>query len=367
MSHLKEREEKNCLNCNAQVYGKFCHICGQENIRPKETAWHLFNHFFEDVTHFDGKFFSTLKLLITRPGFLSSEYTIGRRMNYLNPIRMYVFTSALFFLIFFSFVQKDEEGNETENNQSLKKITKKVRDNRDTWIETAALIKDSGKAAPIKKLIEQADDGLAMLQKDSTAVDKVQSISTRDIVLQTSDNYNTIGQYDSVQKSVKGDKKDSWVEQKIERKLIMARKKYGANNAVQKALMHKFKHSFPQILFLSLPLFALTLKLLYIRRKEFYYANHLIFSIHLYCAIFILLLLYFGIIALDDNLHWVILKWIGGFFIAGMFFYEYKAIRNFYQQRRFKTIIKYSLLNILMFIVTTFLILGLLVFTAFQI
>jgi len=367
VSHLKEREEKNCLNCNAQVYGKFCHICGQENIRPKESAWHLFNHFFQDVTHFDGKFFSTLILLITNPGFLSTEYASGRRINYLNPIRMYVFTSALFFLIFFSFVQKDNDTLETDTHLSLKKITKQINDNKDAWKKSAALTKDSAKVAAIKKLIKQADDDLGMLQKDSTAVDKVQSISTGDVVLQTSTNYNTIGQYDSTQKSLKADKQDSWIEQKIERKLIMARKKYGDNNAVQKAMMHKFKHSFPQILFLSLPLFALTLKVLYIRRKEFYYANHLIFSIHLYCAIFILLLIYFGIIALDNNLHWVILKWIAGLFIAGMFFYEYKAIRNFYQQRRFTTIIKYSLLNILMFIVTSFLILGMLLFTAFQI
>ncbi len=367
MSHLKEREEKNCLNCNAQVFGKFCHICGQENIPPKESAWHLFNHFFQDVTHFDGKFFSTLKLLITRPGFLSSEYARGRRMNYLNPIRMYVFTSALFFLIFFSFVQKDQEGNETESDQSVKKITQKVKDNRATWIQTVALIKDSAKAAPIKKQIKQADDDLAMLQKDATAVDKVQSISARDIVLQSSNKYTAIEQYDSAQNSLKDDKKDSWVEQKIERKLIVARKKYGDNNAVQNALMHKFKHSFPQILFLSLPLFALALKLLYIRRKEFYYANHLIFGIHLYCAIFILLLIYFGINAVNDQLHWAIYDWLGGLFIVGMFFYEYKAIRNFYQQRRFKTILKYFLLNIILFIITIFLVVGMLVFTAFKI
>lgn len=367
MNHLKEREEKNCLNCNAQVFGKFCHICGQENIHPKESALHLFNHFFQDVTHFDGKFFSTLKLLIIKPGFLSSEYASGRRMNYLNPIRMYVFTSALFFLIFFSFVQKEEDTAEPDIHLSFRIITKQINDNKDAWIKSAALIKDSSKSASIKKLIKLADDDLTMLQNDSTAIEKVQSISARDIVLQSSNKYTTLVQYDSAQKSLNDDKKDSWAEQKIERKLIVAKKKYGDNNAVQQALMHKFKHSFPQILFLSLPLFALGLKLLYIRRKEFYYANHLIFGIHLYCAIFILLLIYFGIIALDNNLHWAILKWIGGFFIAGMFFYEYKAIRNFYQQRRFKTIIKYCLLNILMFIIITFLTLGMLIFTAFQI
>ena len=63
MSHFKERKEKKCLNCNAIVHDRFCGICGQENIEPKESAWHLINHFFQDITHFDGKFFSSLKYL----------------------------------------------------------------------------------------------------------------------------------------------------------------------------------------------------------------------------------------------------------------------------------------------------------------
>lgn len=102
MSHLPYRKEKNCLNCGSEVFGPFCHHCGQENIEPKESTLNLINHFFQDFTHFDGKFFSTLKVLILKPGFLSSEYILGRRTKYLNPVRMYIFTSAIFFFIFFS-------------------------------------------------------------------------------------------------------------------------------------------------------------------------------------------------------------------------------------------------------------------------
>lgn len=97
MSHLKERQQKNCLNCNTEVQGRYCQNCGQENIEPKETVWHLIAHFFQDITHFDGKFFSTVKYLVIRPGFLSREYMVGRRASYVNPIRMYIFTSAFSF------------------------------------------------------------------------------------------------------------------------------------------------------------------------------------------------------------------------------------------------------------------------------
>ena len=74
MSHRKERQEKICLNCQAQTVGRYCHACGQENIEPKETFLHILRHFFEDMTHFDGKIFRTLSLLFTKPGFLTTEY-----------------------------------------------------------------------------------------------------------------------------------------------------------------------------------------------------------------------------------------------------------------------------------------------------
>ena len=109
MSHTPLRKESDCLNCGATVQGRYCHACGQENTEPKETIWHMFTHFFYDITHFDGSFFVTLKDLLFKPGFLSKEYMLGRRKKYLHPVRMYVFTSAVFFLVFFSLFYVSEK------------------------------------------------------------------------------------------------------------------------------------------------------------------------------------------------------------------------------------------------------------------
>jgi hypothetical protein len=84
------------------VQGRFCQVCGQENIVPKQGFWSLTRHFIYDIFHFDGKFFDTLRLLFFKPGTISKEYVLGKRMRYLDPIRMYLFTSAVFFLVFFS-------------------------------------------------------------------------------------------------------------------------------------------------------------------------------------------------------------------------------------------------------------------------
>ena len=102
VSLAKERKEKDCLNCGTLVHGRYCHVCSQ-NGTPRNPFWHLVSHFFHDITHFDGKFFSTLRYLILKFGFLSQEYLARARMSYLNPGEDVCVYLRHFFLLFFSF------------------------------------------------------------------------------------------------------------------------------------------------------------------------------------------------------------------------------------------------------------------------
>ena len=54
-------------------------------------------HFFQDITHYDGKFVGSIRYLLTKPGFLTTEYMAGRRASYLQPDQDVCFTSAIFF------------------------------------------------------------------------------------------------------------------------------------------------------------------------------------------------------------------------------------------------------------------------------
>ncbi|MBN8790438.1 MAG: hypothetical protein J0I84_25440, partial [Terrimonas sp.] len=132
-------------------------------------------------------------------------------------------------------------------------------------------------------------------------------------------------------------------------------------------LKEKFKHSFPTLLFVSLPIFAFLLKLLYVRRTKFYYADHGIFAIHTYCATFILLLLYYMFDAIGDNAGWWIFYLIKAALVIYIMYYTYKAMRNFYEQGRFKTFIKYLFLGFMTSIVMTFLILVFFVISAYNV
>jgi len=353
VSHGKIRTEKICLNCGTETPGRYCPACGQQNIEPKQSVWHLIQHFFSDITHFDGKFFVTVKDLFVKPGFLSREYMIGRRASYLDPIRMYIFTSAIFFLIFFSIfdVKKMHFGddairNEVNKGYGLNQALSHA-DNREDSLE---IIKAFKSAAPYVKITDSLQNkGVLHVKPDSG-------------------DYTSVAAYDSAQKALPPDRRDKWLKRKInQRKIELIQRYQNEHENLIRELISNNVHNWPKVLFISLPLFALILKLLYVRRKQFYYVDHGIFSIHLYIFSFLILLVLFGLNSLSKATGWKsAIDWL---ILAGIlypFFYYYKAMRRFYGQGRGKTIFKYILLLILSFFVYLIIFLGAILFTVFE-
>ena len=329
MSHLKERKEKSCLNCNAVIHGKYCSICGQENLEPQESLWHLFVHFFNDITHFDGKFFSSVKYVLTKPGLLTSEYARGRRMSYLNPVRFYIFTSFLFFLILFTFFN-------TKNKTNLGKE------------DSIAVNKDSIKLNNVLTM-----GGLDSAEKKAIYKDQ----KKKDFTILKIENYKNREEYDSLAKLGKTTRK--WYKKLLIEKQFEIQEKYGDDNEkVKTAFKHEIAAVTPQILFLSLPFFALLLQLLYFRSKKFYYVAHVIFTLHFYIFVYIIILLalFSQVLASFNYLGWM---QIVSFIISiSPVYYLYKAMRNFYEQGRWKTIFKlFILLFFLIFLFCFFIIL----------
>ncbi len=365
MSHSKERHEKICLNCNAELSGRYCHECGQENIEPKETVWGLISHFFYDITHFDGKFFSTTRYLITKPGFLPQEYLKGRRARYLHPIRMYVFSSAMFFIIFFMMFKPKEWFN---GNFDLD-------DDVITNVRDSAIQLDIAQRL-VLKTAHSREDSLDIIQSFSQAKEKViatnEKIKVKDSLRADSlrhklggaqnkpvkripwgkahQYYKSVAEYDSIQQQLPPGIKDGWWERKAARRNIELNKRYGDHeDKLLEDLADKFMHSLPYLLFISLPLYAFFMKLLYIRHKQIYYVEHGIFFIYLYIFTFIFLLLYFSVMELRQYTHQGWIGWFEALLILCGVFYTYKAMRKFYGQGRGMTILKFFLLNMLAF------------------
>ena len=81
-----------CKSCETPLKGKYCYVCGEKVIHP-EKEYSLLHHteeFIEGFFHFDNKFFRSVKLLVTKPGFLTAEYLEGRRVGYIKPLHLFL-------------------------------------------------------------------------------------------------------------------------------------------------------------------------------------------------------------------------------------------------------------------------------------
>ena len=77
-----DRKDRVCLNCGTSLTDKFCPHCGQKDIPKRQTLGELVMNFIGSFTSFESKFFQTVWTLMSKPGFLVTEYNNGRRERY---------------------------------------------------------------------------------------------------------------------------------------------------------------------------------------------------------------------------------------------------------------------------------------------
>ncbi|MDQ3550252.1 MAG: DUF3667 domain-containing protein [Bacteroidota bacterium] len=353
MSKQPERTEKDCLNCGEILNGRFCHNCGQENIVWKQNFISLVKHFIYDLFHFDGKFFDTLKNLFISPGLVPKEYINGKRAKYLDPIRMYLFTSAIFFIIFFSISKNGNLFNITDSS----KVTNEDR------LKIAAKYEE--------RFIKGGSKDSFLIAKSALLRDTMRPFSAAEMLAPQisfgNRDYHSLHEYDSIQKTLPFEERDKWLLSAIRRKMFDINEKYkGDIQSMGRKFLNDFIHKFPYMLFLSLPFFAGILKLLYIRRKNFFYSDHAIFTIYHFIISFILLLFLIAFKSLQNWLEWGVFNFFIFVTIVWWFIYLYKSMRRFYEQRRGKTLLKYFLLNLTGFILFNLLFFIILIISVLQ-
>jgi hypothetical protein len=289
----KGTDQKSCLNCGAELHGEFCHACGQKNLPRRQDLGDLMVNFISSFYSFESKFFKTFGYLLFKPGRIIIDYNQGKRESYYHPARMYVFLSFIFFLVL-SFIPDEDKIDLKENGRELSS-------------EEKAKVLDS---------LNVKLDSISFANYDP----------------------NTIEEYDSIENAKPVNARDGAIEQYFTRKFIKLKQESGEDEkALWKRIVETFIENIPKMIFFLLPLFALLLKLLYIRR-DFYYSEHLVFSVFFYDFLYLI-----GAIGLIcSQISW--LEWTNPIlFLVGLF-YLYKSMRRVYQQRRAKTILKFSLL-----------------------
>lgn len=382
MSHLPERKEKRCLNCNAALHGRFCHVCGQQNVEPREGFWNMLTHFVFDLFHFDGKFFSTIKSLLFKPGYLSQEHLRGRRADYLHPIRMYIFTSAFFFLLFFAFNHNMEDAIQYNNVDpyTRKAQMMELQELKAKYTQQIDSVRTVKAKDSLRQLLFQVNSDEILLKTDSSKYHPLRSLGdTSDnynMINLTSDNtkYKTKAEYVTSQQKLPKAKQDGYLLKKLKLQQIHLNNDFESSREAWTEVAKNFFHQFPKMLFISLPIFAFVLYLMYIRRHKYFFSDHLVYSLHLYCAFFIIILAAlvfkesFGLLgkALSDSKGKAIEfgSWLSGLTFFILLFYWYKSLRRFYAQSRRKTILKFSILLLINFFVFMILFVGFILFSA---
>jgi len=317
------RHEDNCLNCGTTLSGKYCHNCGQENLEIKESFVHMVNHAVSDYFHFDHQFFHTLRPLLFKPGKLTNEYLAGKRAQYLHPIKLYIFVSLVFFLLF---LRNHKE--ETKVDAKSKKAQNEALDSarsvlkNDTNINKAVKVKIS--ALGQKSLVE------FKTSEDENTSD-TGSVSSTMLVSK----YTSYEAYLQAQDKMPVKERDNFLERYITRKKFDYKRK---GEDPKKLVSEEAKHNFPRMMFLLLPLFALILRFGFWKNKKFY-VEHLIFSVHLHCFLFLVLTVVLLINrTVPKSLG--LTGWTENIAFFAVVFYIYKAFKAVYQRSRFRTITK---------------------------
>ena len=309
-------EEKKCLNCGEILHGHFCSRCGQRDEDLHEPFWKLFADAFADFWHFDSKFIHTIYPLVFKPGYLTKEYIAGKRARYVHPIRLYFFLSVLFFVTYFTFSFRNLI-NENQNlviDSTAKNHLAKVQDSLTQALHNKNLSID---LFPEKIAhIDSASDSEGFIRQHLPA---------------------TVELYEDSIRKLPRDSVPGYFQQIVDKKTIEAKQK--GDKEVIREVFETANHNFPKIMFILLPIFAVLLKLLYMRSKV-YFVDHAIFSLHFHSFAFITFLLGFSLMNIFPKLH------LGTWIFLILLVYLFVALLKMHKQTIRKTLFKVFLLLI---------------------
>ncbi len=385
---LKKHRGNECLNCNVplDIIDRYCHNCGQINTTKKISLNDFFAEFFASIFSYDSRLRHTINSLLFNPGKISKEYIEGKRVKYANPFRFYLSVSIIFFIIYGLFIDFDSVSagfeddinkgkkaiNEIEQNIPIDTLKKKINDQimategitsleKEKINKTFTKIEEAIPLNSIQKKINQeltqSNDSLQTKQtsflneiineSEEVIYYSQEQLDTLSFFSKTTklwsmydDYYNKTGQKSAYRALDSLNHKKTRFNKYIYHRAI---KTNDLDETYGQELIEFIISKLPFIIFFFLPLFALAIWLLYIR-KSFNYMEHLVFIFHTQTMFFILL----GITILLGEI--IKSEAVTGIAMLVFLFYLYKAMRTFYNQGRAKTIVKFLLVNVLFFI-----------------
>jgi hypothetical protein len=257
---MNQQPNPTCLNCDEALSGSFCQHCGQQNLPLKQSLGQLLLVFFGEFFNYDGRFLRSIRLMLSQPGAITLAYLEGKRTSYVNPVRFYLFTSAFYFLV----------------------INYLVIPTLDTspGFKLPSQVHESSSEGAAMGFFDGLNEGLAAGGGDGTQI-------------QTE--FESFQAFKANQDSLTTEKKATALELRFIEKIYELKEKYGDSTSFTSALGKEVVSRLPQLLLITLPLLALISKLVFFRRKQYWYMDHLVFILHGATSLFLLLFIQQGL------------------------------------------------------------------------
>ena len=382
-----------CLNCGARLPGRFCPDCGQR-AQPLRTPLHRFiAQNVAELFGLDHRVWKTFGALVFKPGTLTRAYLSGRRETYLRPLRIYLTTTVLFFLLLSTLdpvgrardtIFVDRDSNDSLTVAAMRSQVDSTLAAGFAWMDDDRAELDSVRARVdsltaardsippddddarialqdhLDAEVEEVDERVEELREDSLEyVDRLRreritravlaelppdSVVVTDLIRGPAN----LAFRDSA--SIFDPDTDEWLLQSEAVQDISA----APTDAERSAALARFLRSaigfVPSVMFVILPVFALILKVLYVRR-DYHFSEHLVFGLHTHAFAFaaftaMALVIWAGSETEAGSPVNVALKWTLFGLMASVPLYFFAAQKRVYAQGWVKTALKASVLAV---------------------
>ncbi|MEM1056920.1 MAG: DUF3667 domain-containing protein [Bacteroidota bacterium] len=396
---LEAEPSTRCLNCGASLPGAYCPQCGQKD-QPLRTPIHRFVvDTLAEYLGLDGRVWPTLWTLMLKPGRLTQAYVLGRRQQYIRPLRIYLTASVLFFLLLRLIDPLGRINADSGSSRDLADDTTMTAGaylvRLDSLLEVEAE-EDRRQLELIGSLTTRLDSAEQAFIADTTAGRLADPDSLNDArsalgdlqeeVEDEQDDYERMrGSTDdrrlvwrreqaasyradsmirpadlvlASQLAVDGDENDGpnfngpqWLVggEHLERlqRARTGKEQAEAGIAFGRAVIRYL----PTVIFLLLPVYALLLKILYVRRG-WYYAEHLVFGLHTHAFAFTLFSLFAVTFWLSGDAMWSLAVFGVSVWVIPVHFIL--SMKRVYAQGWIKTLVKVYFLAWMYFFVLLF-------------
>lgn len=325
-----------CLNCGTELKGPFCYFCGQPDRNFMRFFPALLRDLMEDLLDLDSRFIRTLKPLLFKPGKLTRDYMEGRRFRYAPPMRIYIFSSILFFLLA-AVLSSNSVSFNVQDDTLIHIRADNLEDTQKVGEVLENLPESVRNNVSVEEIIQDAEDDVKRADKGEFKLGDIQ--------------FNE-EPWDRETNPVDIKWLPVWLNDRINDEIEGSPQKAEQINGNPNLLIDKVFDILPATMFLLLPFVALIFKFWYLFAKR-YYVEHLIFSLHNHSFIFVtLILILLADLAVDQfnaNSYATAATWAQWLqIILGIWIplYLLVSLRTVYRQNWFLTLGKYLVIGI---------------------